>query len=246
MKLDIISLIFILIIFGCVMGGLKQGFFKIVINLIKGILSFALAILLAKPIAELLSNTFIGQTINSHLNEAFLNQGGVFSITITEANKAEVLKHALSEIHIPEFLSNMLSNFMSNLVEVNGSVSVAEALSSSLTHYILIAIAFILVFILVNILCAILKGIFKKLEKLPLIGTANKVLGAILNGVIGVIVVCFITFGITLIIPFSNEFATWFADTIMLNDPETATIAKFFYENNFILKIIAYLQSLMA
>lgn len=246
MKLDIVSLIFFIIIFVSVMSGLKKGFFKILVNVIRGILSFALAILLAKPIADLLSTTPIGETLCSKLNSAFLNQGGVFSITITESNKAEVLKQALSEINIPEFLSNVLSNFITNLVEVNGSVSVAEALSNSLTYYILIAIAFIVVFVIVIILSLILNGIFKKIEKLPFIGTANKILGAIFNGVVGLVVVCFITFLITLIIPFSNEFSTWFSETIMLNDPETFTLAKYFYENNFVLKIIAYIQSLMA
>ena len=214
MKLDIVSLIFFIIIFVSVMSGLKKGFFKILVNIIRGILSFALAILLAKPIADLLSTTPIGETLCSKLNSAFLNQGGVFSITITESNKAEVLKQALSEINIPEFLSNVLSNFITNLVEVNGSVSVAEALSNSLTYYILIAIAFIVVFVIApNILFAV-----------PINGS----------------------FSIFLNMPFSNEFSTWFSETIMLNDPETFTLAKYFYENNFVLKIIAYIQSLMA
>ena len=244
MKLDIISLIFLIIILVSIISGFKKGFFKIVIRLIKGILSLVLAFIFAKPIANILMETPVGLFIQEHLNDAFVAQGGIFTLTITEANKAEVFNYGLAELNIPSFLSNILVNYLDELVVLNGSVNVAEALSNSLTFYILVAIGFILVYIVVLIICSILNKILKNLAKLPIINPLNRLAGALLNGVIGLISVCLILYLITLILPFSSEFSVWFSETIMLNDPEVFTLSKFLYENNLLLKLLELIQGI--
>lgn len=244
MKLDIISLIFLIIILCSIIAGFKKGFFKIVIKLIKGILSLILAIIFAKPIANILMETPVGTFIQGHLNDAFVAQGGIFTLTITEANKAEVFNYGLTELNIPSFMSNLLVNYLDELVVLNGSVNVAEALSNSLTFYILVAVAFIIVYIVVLLLCAILNKILKNIAELPIIKPFNRLAGALLNGVIGVFSVCIILYLITLILPFSSEFSLWFSETIMLDDPEVFTLSKFLYENNLVLILLEFIHSI--
>jgi hypothetical protein len=204
------------------------------------------SVFLAKPVANILQTTSFGLYIQNHLTESFLNKGGIFEVTITEANKTEVLSQGLQQIEMPEFLNELISKFISNFIVIDESYNVAEALSVSITHYILIGIAFVLLSIIAGIICKIFGKIFSKLEDLPIIGGLNKLLGGALNGVLGLFSVFVITYLITIVVPMWPAFSNWFADTVLLNDPEVKTFAKFCYEHNFLLKIIAWIQELLA
>lgn len=244
MKLDIISLIFLIIILVSVFSGFKKGFFKIIIRLLKGLLCLILAVVFAKPIASLLIETPIGTFIQQHLSDAFLAKGGIYTLTITEANKAEVFNSALTQLNIPQFLTNILVSYLNELVVLNGSVNVADGLASSITFYILVALSFVIIYFVVLLLCGILNKILKHLAELPIIKPLNRIAGAILNGVISVFSICLILYLVTLILPFSEGFAKWFADTIMLNNPEVFTLSKFLYENNLVIKLLELIQTI--
>ena len=62
--------------------------------------------------------------------------------------------------------------------------------------------------------------------------------GALFNGIVGYVAVCFICLLITLIFPFSVEFNQWFNNTIMVDDPQTFTLAKYIYQNNILVHLI--------
>ena len=242
MQFDIFSIIFSVIIILSLIVGLKKGFFKILIRLIKSFLSFALAVAFCKTLANVLMGTVVGEMIQNSLNNAFINHSDIFALTLTESNKAEVLTYALQELNIPSFLNNLLVGYIGDLIVINGEINIAEALSTSIAYFVLVAISFIVIYLAILILFSIKNKIFEKIAKLPLIGPLNRLLGAALNCLFGLFVICMITFGITLFVPISPTFASWFAETIKLNDPEAFTLAKFFYENNFLVKILELLS----
>ena len=81
-------------------------------------------------------------------------------------------------------------------------------------------------------------------KKLPVIGFLNKVLGMVLNGIVGILLICLISYGLTLIIPMDLSISNTLVEIMQLDNPEVTSISKFFYENNFLLAIIAFFQEL--
>ena len=87
---------------------------------------------------------------------------------------------------------------------------------------------------------------FAVIEQIPFVGVINKVLGALVSGAMGLFVICFISYVITLIVPTGNELSNWLVETMRLNDSEVFTISKYFYENNFLVKLIAIIQKMFS
>ena len=246
MKFDIVSIVYVVIILLFALIGLKRGFFKTLVGVIKSVVSFIASLFLCKPIASILVKTSLGIGVQTKLFDAFTEKGGIFSTAITESNKGELVSNALTQINIPEILHEYITKLVSDYIPVTGEgITVANVLSSTIAYYIMVVIAFILIFIVVSLLCLLLKKLFAILEQIPIISSLNKILGFVLNGALGVLTVFIISFVLTMVLPLSETLSNWFADTIMLNDTHVFTISKYFYTENFLLKIIAYIQSLL-
>lgn len=245
MKFDIISIIYVVIILLFALVGLKRGFFKTLVSFIKSVVSLVLSFFLCKPLAQLLMSGSLGLKLQDVLLNSFNNQGGIFLTAITESNKSEVVSSALQQINIPNILNGYLTNLVSNYIPTTGEgITVANALSSTISYYILIVISFILISIAVAILCFVLRKIFAVIEQIPIISSLNKIGGLLLNGVCGFIFVCIISFALTIVMPLNETLSNWLSDTMMLNDSLVFTISKYFYEQNFLVKIFAFIQSL--
>ena len=65
-----------------------------------------------------------------------------------------------------------------------------------------------------------------------------------LNGIVGLLLICLISYGLTLIIPLDLGISNTLVDIMQLDNPEVTSVSKFFYENNFLLIIIAFFQEL--
>lgn len=245
MKFDVISIIYIAILVAFVISGIKKGLFKTLVALIKSILSFVLSIFLAKPLALLLSNSFVGKKITGKLTEAFLEKGDIFAIEITEANASEIIKMTTEKMSLPETLNEFLVNQLTklfNLQEMTG-MSVAEAFAPTITQYILLVVSFIIIFIIVMIVCSLLKSIFALLEQIPVIKVTNKLAGGVLGFFGGLLIVYLISFGLTFVISLHNDISDVLIKTMCLNT-DTFTFSKFIYNENLLLKIIAFIQNL--
>ena len=92
----------------------------------------------------------------------------------------------------------------------------------------------------------LISKVFAVIEQIPFVGVINKVLGALVSGAMGLVVICFISYVITLIVPTGNELSNWLVETMRLNDSEVFTISKYFYENNFLVKLIAIIQKMFS
>ena len=243
MKIDLISIIFLVIIIAFALLGLKKGFFKTLISLIKKIVAFIIAVLLCKPIAHLLTKSSLGESLTSSLLDFFNSKGGIFTTSITEGNKQEVINMALKEINIPDGLNGLLSSLFYKMIPITGeTTTVSESLAPTISYYIFIGIAFVILFIIVRILVSLLNRLFAAIEQIPFVGIINTLLGGVLNGVIGVLFVCLLTYMFTFIIPTDSSVSAWLVQTMRLDEPDIFTLSKFFYENNFLLTLIAWIQ----
>ena len=181
MRLDIISIIFIVIFIVSVLIGIKKGFFKTISSLVKGILSFVLTILLTKPLAKVLAGSTIGVNLENKLLNFLSSKGEFFQTSINESNKIEVISRALEDLNLPQFLTQIIASF----VPITAENTVAEALAPTLSYYVLVAITFIALFIIFRLIAILLDKIFAIMEQIPFVGTLNRLLGGVLNGVLG-------------------------------------------------------------
>lgn len=244
MKFDILSIIFIIIILIAVIIGIKKGMFKILIKIIKDIFSWVLAVFLCKPLTNLLINSLLGNKLTLWLSDKFLNKGGSFALVIDETNKVDVVTHSLESFNLPDFINSFAIDILSEKIIINEPVVVAEALGKTIAYYSLMLISCLLIFIIVRIIVALISKLFKAILQVPVFSFVNKLLGGALSGIIGLAIVCGISYVITLLMPFNEAFATWISNTIMLDDPNVFTFSKFIYQNNLLLMLITFIQGL--
>lgn len=237
MKFDIISICFIVIFVVSVLIGIKRGLFKTITSFIKGTLSFILAVFLCKYVAKLLMSCQVGITLENKFLEILNSKGEFFMTTINESNKAEVINRALQDLKLPQFLTN----FLVDIVPITAENTVAEALAPTISYYILVAISFLVLLIAFRLLAIILSKVLAIMEQIPFVGLLNKISGGILNGFIGVLLIGLICYAITFIVCLDNQVSLFFIEQMSLCDEQVTTISKYMYENNLLLKIIAYL-----
>ena len=244
MAFSVIDIVFISIFVLSVLVGLKRGFLKTLVSFIKGLASFVIAVFICKPLATLLTNSSVGSKLAVKISEYLVAKGGVFTATVTAESKDILLSNALQEANIPSFLHEYISSLI--VIPSEGTVNMGNALALSITYYIYLGISFLLVFLLGLILMFLISKIFAVIEQIPFVGLINKVLGALVSGAMGLVVICFLTYVITLIVPTGNELSTWFVETMRLNDSEVFTISKYFYEHNFLVKLITIIQKIFS
>ena len=245
MKFDVLTIVYLVIILLYLIIGLKKGFFKTLTGLIKSVLAIVIAIFLARPLTSLVVGTGIGDGINGKIETWLLGKEGVFTSVVTADTKDAVIVQALGQLNIPSVFHSWLAKMIDQYVEVGTEgVTVAAALAPAITYYLFYAAVFIVLFIIGLIICAILNKIFEKLEEIPFVGGLNKLLGVVLNLAIGLLVICVISYGLTFLVSLDNGISKWLVETMALDNPEVKSISKFFYENNFLIKIIAFFQGL--
>lgn len=245
MEFDVLSIIYICIFALFIIVGLIRGFFKTIISFMKDLMTFVLSILLCKPIANLFIKSSLGESVNNMLFNYFTSQGGIFALDITSENKTEVIEHTLQEANLPDTLNSLLTSMVDKfLVSHPEGLNISEVLSHTITTYVFYALAFILLFLVIRILAIFLNKLFEFVEKIPVVGFLNKLLGMVVNGIIGLLLICMISYGLTLIIPLNLPISNTLIDIMYLENQEVFTISKFFYENNFLLIIIIFFQEL--
>lgn len=245
MKFDIISISYIIIVFIFLCVGIKRGFFKTLISLVKNILSFIFAAFLSDPIAKLLIKTSLGNSLNTKLLDFFNSKGSLYTTTVTEESLHELITNGLNSIHLPESVHSTVFNTINKMVDISGNeYTVGEVLAQCISYFICLVVAFLILFIIIRIITGILNKIFETLEQVPVIDSVNKLLGAAINAVIGLLFVCLISYGLTFVIPLDNSVSTWLIETMKLKENDVFTISKFFYENNFLTLIITWIQNL--
>lgn len=135
------------------------------------------------------------------------------------------------QIRLPDVVLEHLMDtdqYADELLEKSG---IYDIVSKRITRMALNAIAFMITFIILTIVFGIIYQVFHVIEKLPVIGTANKGLGAILGFAKGVVIV-WIVFAFVALNAMS-EFGQQFI-TMIYESP----ILIFIYENNFVLTLL--------
>ena len=228
MTFDLLSIIFIAILILFAIIGLKRGFFKTVLSLLKGVLSFFVSIFIARPFGALLSKTSIAQNASNNLVAKLVEKGGIFALQYNESLNNDTF----NSLNMDENLEKLIVKLIAKVFpSIEDGQKVADIIGPCIIYAVCIAIAFVLSFILLRIVVSILGKMFKGLERSKLIKFTNRLLGCALNIVIGLCLIGIATYVFTLIIPLDNNASVWLTETMHLNE-DVNTISKYFYMHN--------------
>lgn len=194
----IIDIILVVIILALVIVAAKKGFMLTLLEVAAFVIAIILSSQLCKPVANVMYTGLFEPSVVKNLTETLSKE----TASSTYADKANGIIDSL-----PDFAKNYVENsnmdtdsIISKLVTGNytgesAAKTINENIARPIAVSILSAILFLVLSLLLMFLLKLVARWLNKLFKLPIIGTANKALGAVfglLKGIVVVYLVCVI------------------------------------------------------
>jgi hypothetical protein len=205
----VIALIILINIYICY----QKGLVKLAVGLIAVVVSIILAILLYKPISDIIiKNTEIDDNIEKSIIENF---------TVNEESSEQVEDNGLM-IYMEKYVDNAVNKTKNQIV-----IEAAGTIANKLINIgVMIGI-----FIVVRVALILLTFIADVITELPLIKQFN-VAGGIVYGVIKSLLIIYVALAIVFFIVYTT------GNTTISEAIANSYITKFFYNNNILLTII--------
>jgi uncharacterized membrane protein required for colicin V production len=207
----IIDIVFVAVVVILAIVGLVKGFAKSLISMVGNLAAIVIAILIARPFADLINmitgaDGFFGGLIKDvfvGFNEGFntiavtISPSGMVSPELAQSMALDL--HGRGNIFF-EILYRMIftSEFPS------GTISLGDIIGGVIGGLVVIIIAAVLAFILLKIALFIIERVAKKLTEFSIIGGIDKVLGFVFGAVKGLLFVSIafaLTSALTLVFP---------------------------------------------
>lgn len=210
--------------------GFKKGFMLSLLKLVSFFIAVIVAVKFSPLVAKILAGTFIFTKIKSGIyDKLMLQQEGHMSAANEGA--AATAESVVDGLKLPEFLKDLISDKvvgnMPNVGELIDYASIVDKISDVLANFIISIISVILLYIIARIALIFAKSIIKKVSKLPVLKQADKLGGFAFGAVEGLLTV-YIVFAVLMLFHATPLFRGFFESI------ETSVLAKYFYENNFI------------
>lgn len=106
----------------------------------------------------------------------------------------------LGSLSVPKFIVNLLLKIASD-GSVPADTAVVDVLAPAFAYYIAVVIGFVLCYILFRILFFLIGRLFKGVNKIPLLGGVNRLLGFLLGAIQGFLVV-YVALSVVDLLPF--------------------------------------------
>jgi len=223
---NILDLIVAAILVVCIFVGWKKGFVITVFNFFSLLITLFLTNMLYPAVSVFLRGTELFTVIKTNVADAL--QLDAFAENLTRAAEAE----AINALALPEFIKTaMLEN---NNPQAHAALAVSgfeEYVSGFLAGLVLNALAMLLVFAAVFALMKVIAVVLKILTKLPVIHSLNKLLGVAVGALQGVL---FVWLALAVIVGLFAASAVFPVGEWL----PTSIWAKWFYENNLVLKLL--------
>jgi len=246
----VIDIILLGIVFLCYKKGAKDGFAKTLVSL----LGFAIAIVLAgglcAPVSNFVYEKAIRAPIESTVSDVIdANLNNQSSIVPTQQQISETIDKTLDGL--PGFIKDITGieekkEEIMQTVKEHISANADEITQEICTVYIqplvlkiLSVIVFLLLFILIWIACKIIANALKIINKLPLLGKVNELLGGLIGVLRGVIFVLVISWVLVMLV---KDGASLFG-VISLKTVESSIILKTIAQYNPLNLIISSLTA---
>lgn len=239
---DVLSIAFIVIIIVSCIVGYFRGFLALLVDLLKGFVAIILASLLCKPMGSALNTTKMGTGITDKVENYLIEKGETFKYELTKENKEifidNQLDQQLENSKIPQVLRTYIKNVLVDKVEIEDgeTITVARYMGKGMSFFVCTIIAYIIVFIIIMILLSIVQRLFKNINKVPIVGLANRLLGLGLGVLVALLFIGVICYVLTFLMSIPGDMSNWIMNTLKLTEEqkEEQSIAKIMYEHNII------------
>ena len=215
---DLAALIVIVL---CVCVGAKKGFVRMVISFFSYILAAIVANILSTPAAKWIYENIVGDFVKGVLTGS-LRQAMVRHGTIEEFIEHVPLWLRIPVSHVPE--ESMTQIDFSQNAAIVIDVFVDTALGDTII-WLLSCFVFLVLFALLSFIINQIAKMFTFVDRIPLVGTLNTVLGGCAGGAEAVIILLAVAVLAHLIIVFSGGVLSWVNPEIM----DKSFLFRFFY-----------------
>lgn len=199
----VLDIILVAIVFFLCYKGSKDGFAKTVVSFLGFFIAIILAATLCKPAANLAYTSFIKQPVETAIETAIRDRTESIE---EEAPSAATLLSGIEDAleKAPDFIKNIFATdekkaelsdqiiemYTADITEL--SQRAAETVIKPIVLSVLVVVAFALIFIIALLLCSLLSKALKLVNKIPLLGGVNALLGTVIGLLKGLIIVLII------------------------------------------------------
>ena len=225
---NIIDIIALIILSGCIMIGAGKGFLRMTFGFLSIIVSFYIARALYRLVGAFLrESTHIYEFLKARIISAL----GLQEIIENYIQQGEAA--VLERLPLPQIVLNMLSeNNVPSVRMMPGAVTLEGYIGSFLANICIDIISIVLVFVLAIVLTKFIAGALSIISRLPIIRSFDKVGGVLIGALLGFFVVwALVTLYLTLFVGLSS------ADGEIFNNSFTG---QFLYNRGLLLRGLIY------
>lgn len=221
----LIDVIVIAAFAGCLIRGIRKGFVKSIIGIVVVIAAIFASVHISPSLAGVMEDKFVHKAVVSAAKDSIPKVD-----TDTLVNEMPpAFKKSLDRFRTdPDDVKALFENSDINETEEQKRNKIAETMAAPLSKAISKALAFLVVFVVLYLVLFIISIIVCAVVKLPLLRTADKLLGAILGGASGLLLAWGISLAICALLPhLSVLYEGTIPDTVIDNSIVVKFIGKF-------------------
>ncbi|WP_124068358.1 CvpA family protein [Clostridium sp. E02] len=223
---------------GMIMYGHHRGFIRLVVSMFAVVISLTVVRVSLPVVTEYIQeNTGLRQTISESMKKSVgLSQDN----HMDSAEEPSAQRSLIESLNLPKNIKNALvENNNSEIYQMLGVEGFADYVGNYLADVILNSAGFVLLFAFVFLLLKLIMRWLDLIAKLPILSGINKVAGAALGGLEGLI---FLWLGCLIITVFSGTL--W--GTQLVRQIESSVWLSFLYTHNFLnMMVLGVLQRLI-
>ncbi len=203
-----LDLILVAIIVICIKKGSDDGFAKTLISFLGVFIALVVAGVLCKPAANFTYNTFIKKPVATTVENAI--RGQIDDISQSAPSINDILDGIEENIDTaPSFIKNAfnieekrqeLANSI-NKIYTSDITELSQRAADTIVKPIVItsvaAIVFVALFVIISIIIAIISKTLKLVNKIPLLGGVNKLLGGVIGALKGILIVLILNWALS-------------------------------------------------
>ena len=217
----VIDIILVAVFALFVYTAMKKGFMLSLLEFLAVIISFVLAYSLSPVVAEAAYDGFVEkqlvESVEDKIDENFsLEETGEQAEQLLDAIPDYMVAFAESfGISVNDIKHDLAKEDLSN---ENLATELVENIAQPIAIGALTVVSFLILAVVLQIILKVLARLISGVFKLPVIGSANKILGAILGACKGIVVVIFICTVLTVVFSSGdNEIADAVNDSLVIN-----------------------------
>ena len=232
--LSVIAGIYLL---GMVLYGHYKGFIRLVVSMLAVILSLTIVRVALPTVTEFLKeNTKIQQTISESMKKSVGIQGEETPGDIS-SDAPSVQRTIIEKLDLPQNMKNaLIENNNSEMYQLLGVQAFTDYVGNYLANKILNSVGFVILFAVVYVAMKMISSWLNIIARLPIISGINKIAGALLGGIQGLV---FLWLACILITAFSGT--EW--GLMLSRQIEASKWLSYLYNHNFLnLMVLGVLQ----